>query len=270
MSILPLLRLEEDDLLAGFRPHLSQRFGQLRLSDCNVLFDSVDLRLKAGKKRTTVFEGMSAILPKGRHLAIFGNKGSGKTSLVQLIAGIQTPTRGHVYRDPKISWPLGFSGFLDTKLSPRDNLVFMAGVHDLKLDRMLDMVHWLSAIGPGFDAPLRKLRGSDRTRFAVAVCLAIGFDCYLVEEAVPIHNRGFAPDVLEAIEAHMLNKDMILVTSNVEHAAQWCDCAGVIEDRRIVFYDDFEEAMQKVKPAADDEDEDEPEEQETNEVEELL
>lgn len=270
MSLLPLLRTDHDDLLAGFRPHLPRRFAQLELSDCNVLFDSVDLQLRTKKKRTTVFHGMSAILPKGRRLAIFGNKGEGKTTLVQLIAGIQTPTRGHVYRDRSISWPLGFSGFLESKLSPRDNAVFMAGIYDLNVARTLDLVYWLSAVGKGFDEPLRKLRSSERGRFGLAVCFAMGFDCYLVDNAMPVMNKGFAPDILEAIQAHILNKDLIFVTSNPRQAALWCESAGVIENKRIVFYDDFEEAASKVKPVSVDRAEDEVEDDEESEAEELI
>lgn len=45
-----------------------------------------------------VFEGLSFEIPHGAHIALLGPNGSGKTSLLRIIAGVDRPTAGEVYR----------------------------------------------------------------------------------------------------------------------------------------------------------------------------
>jgi capsular polysaccharide transport system ATP-binding protein len=56
-----------------------------------------------------VFSGLTFDIKPGQSLAICGANGAGKSTLLRLIGGVEFPTAGHIERQMKTSWPIGFA-----------------------------------------------------------------------------------------------------------------------------------------------------------------
>lgn len=76
-----------------------------------IVFDHLTKRYPLrGGGEITIVEDFSGVIPKGRSIGILGRNGAGKSTIMRLISGSEQPTSGAIYRDARISWPLGFGG----------------------------------------------------------------------------------------------------------------------------------------------------------------
>lgn len=57
----------------------------------------VTLRFRSGSEEVTALEGVSAIFDHGEFIAVMGASGSGKTSLLNVLAGLEVPDCGQVH-----------------------------------------------------------------------------------------------------------------------------------------------------------------------------
>jgi ABC-type lipoprotein export system ATPase subunit len=80
--------------------------GGLFMADTLVKLNDVSLHFGAGTRLVHALENISCTINAGQHIAITGPSGSGKSSLLALIGGLDQPSAG------KITWPLWGSAAL--------------------------------------------------------------------------------------------------------------------------------------------------------------
>ena len=214
---------------------------KVRLSDYHVVFENVSFARDPRGKKPPVFRDMSALLPVGRRIAIFGNKGAGKSMLINLIAGVMQPDRGRVYRNRSISWPFGNSGILDQAVSVRANVAFFAGAFDLSFDRTYDFVCYFADHAPSQNRVLKDLEPQVKRWTAFALSMAADYQCYLLDDRLP--DKGLDSTRADFVHSFLRRKDLIFTTSSLPQAQAVCDVAGVIESYRLRFFRDLEEAF---------------------------
>ena len=117
-----------------------------------IVFDKLTKRYPLqGGGYVTIIEAFSGVVTKGVNIVIFGRNGAGKSTMMRLIAGSEPPTSGNIYRDGRISWPLGFSGGLHTALTGRQNMRFITDLYDQDFDDVVAFVDDFAEIGRFID-----------------------------------------------------------------------------------------------------------------------
>ena len=67
-------------------------------------FSDVHLQYQNGQNLTEVIKGISFTINQNERLAIVGKSGSGKTSLLMLMAGLEKPTSGSIkFQDKELT-----------------------------------------------------------------------------------------------------------------------------------------------------------------------
>ena len=69
------------------------------MSDSLVKVDSVNKTYQRGGEKLVVLDNLNLEVPKGDFLALMGPSGSGNSTLLNLIGGLDTPTSGSVEVD---------------------------------------------------------------------------------------------------------------------------------------------------------------------------
>ena len=82
-------------------------------------------RLPHGKRKD-VLRDVSITFRPGVNMGILGLNGQGKSTLIRIISGSERPDSGTVTRRGRVSWPIGFAGGFNGRLTGRENLRFPA------------------------------------------------------------------------------------------------------------------------------------------------
>jgi ABC-type multidrug transport system ATPase subunit len=132
-----------------------------------------------------IFAPVSCVLRPGEGLGIFGHNGTGKTTLLDIIAGIEKPTEGSVQVQGRIGYVMQHLGFQES-LSFKDNLLLEAYLSGLKGDEAKRQAHLLAArleILPFWTKRYSKGSSGMRARLAVAAALFAAPQLLLLDEA---------------------------------------------------------------------------------------
>lgn len=185
--------------------------------------------------------------------ALFGRSGSGKTSLVNLIAGLVRPDQGSIVLDgrtlvdtersvfvPAGKRRIGYvfqEGRLFPHLSVRSNLLYgrwltPRGRRWGSLDEVVDLL----GIAPLMGRMPRDLSGGEKQRVAIGRALLASPDCLLMDEPLAALDRERKAEILPFIERLRDAKRLpiVYVSHSVEEVARLADTVALIDGGRVV------------------------------------
>lgn len=193
--------------------------------------------MRGGRK--IILRGASGRIRRGEKVGILGRNGSGKSTLVRMLGGVEAPTAGRIRSSMTISWPIGMMAGFQPQLSGADNARFIARIYGRDTQRTVDLVEDFSELGDYMRMPLMTYSSGMRSRLALAVSLAVDFDCYLVDEALAVGDTRFGRAFAERIE----KSGLILVSHSPALVRRLCTRAAVLDQGILTFYDDLDEAL---------------------------
>ncbi|MEO6012890.1 MAG: ABC transporter ATP-binding protein [Devosia sp.] len=190
-----------------------------------------------GARRSEILEGVNLNVEEGEFVAILGYSGTGKTTLISLMAGLIEPDKGGVlFRGKEIDGPGPERGvvFQSYSLMPwltvEGNVALAVNaVHRKKraADRKAIVKKYIGMVGLAHAAERRpaELSGGMRQRVAVARALAMQPEILLLDEplsALDALTRAKLQDELASISA-VEKKTIILITNDVDEAILLAD-----------------------------------------------
>ena len=177
-----------------------------------------------------VLEGASIAVGDGQFVSLVGPSGSGKSSLLRAVIGLQQPSAGTV--DPEVAQREIGMLFQDDALLPwktaRENVALGLGFCGVERAAALAQADdWLARLGlAGFEHRFpRHLSGSQRKRVALAQVLAMKPKLLLMDEPFAsldaIVRARIIQDVAELVEREHIS--VLLVTHDLEEAISLSD-----------------------------------------------
>ena len=185
------------------------------------LFEGRNLDCRRGGR--DVFAGLGFALDEGGALLLTGQNGSGKSSLLRLMAGLLRPVGGEILwagqaigEEPEAhAARLHYLGHLDAVkpvLSVRENLRFWADLRrgEARIDQSLD--HF--ALSDLADLPGRLLSAGQRRRLALSRLLASPADLWLLDEPSVGLDHASVGRLAAAIAAHRESGGRVVVATH--------------------------------------------------------
>ena len=148
-------------------------------------FDAVSKSFWTGRTRKVILDRATFRVELGHSLGILAANGTGKTTLINMMAGLEQPDEGHIRRASRISFPLGFMGGVVNRHSATENARYIGRLYGLDPDYVEAFCRWLCDIGEYFDRPVGTYSSGMRARLSFALLLALEFDIYLIDEGMP-------------------------------------------------------------------------------------
>ncbi|MBW6396726.1 ABC transporter ATP-binding protein [Roseomonas sp. HJA6] len=189
--------------------------------------------------RKYVLRGVNASFRKGERVGVLGRNGTGKSTLVRILGGIEAPTRGAIRRTMSVSWPIGMAAGFQGALSGADNTRFIARIYDRPVQATVDYVESFAELGEYLHMPVHTYSAGMRSRLGLAISLAVEFDCFLVDEALAVGDTKFG----RAFGARLQHAGLIIVTHSPSLVRQLCTRAAVLDQGTLTFYEDLDEAL---------------------------
>ncbi|MBC6408190.1 MAG: ATP-binding cassette domain-containing protein [Rhodobacteraceae bacterium] len=208
-------------------------------------FDNVSKSFWTGTQRKVIVDRASFRVELGRSLGILAPNGTGKTTLIRLMAGLEKPNEVEIRRNCNISVPLGFMGDVVNRVPTMDNARYVVKIYGLDPDYVENYCRCLCGLGEYFDQPLGSYSSGMRARFTFAPMLALDFDIYLIDEGmsaptdVEFNQKGSA-----ILKERLETTTIIIVSHSPRVLEQFPREAAVSVNGRLHHFDTLEEAKQ--------------------------
>ncbi|MEG0546686.1 MAG: ATP-binding cassette domain-containing protein [Oscillospiraceae bacterium] len=171
--------------------------------------------LNKSYKEKIVIKNFSLTLKIDKTIAVMGESGCGKTTLLRLIAGIEKPDSGKITKPPtKISFM-----FQEDRLLP-----WLNAFENVKLVGSEDTAKkYLSLLGleNDFNTKPNELSGGMQRRVALARALSFNSDLIILDEPFKGIDESLKDKLIEVIKSE--KRDIILVTHNKSDAKKLTD-----------------------------------------------
>lgn len=211
---------------------------EIALSLKNVSFSYRPVERFFPKPRREIFKSLSFELFRGETLGVLGRNGTGKSSLLRLMAGILEPSSGAVHVAPGmkaalLSLGLGFRG----DLSGRDNALLGAmlqGASKAEASSGLERINDFAELGKAFDDPVKTYSSGMRARLGFATSLMTQVDILLIDEVLSVGDAHFREKASHALQERIKGEQTVVFVSHA--AAQiraLCDRAIWLEGGEI-------------------------------------
>ncbi len=222
----------------------------------DIVLSARDLRrdYEQGHHAIAVLQGVDLQVHAGERVAIVGASGSGKSSLLHLLAGLDTPTQGEVLWDqmPIAAWGatelgrrrnahLGFV-FQFHHLLPEfdacDNVAMPLWIRRMPMAqaqaRALEALTWVGLQARSAHRP-SELSGGERQRVALARALVTRPRCLLADEPTGNLDRETAERMFELLSrlCQQERTALVLVTHDASLASR-CDRVLRLHQGRLV------------------------------------
>lgn len=208
-------------------------------------FNNVSKSFWTGKQRKVILDQASFRVELGNSLGILAPNGTGKTTLINMMCGLEKPDEGEILRTSKISFPLGFMGGINSKHTAVENSRYIARLYGLDPDEVEAFCRYICGLDDYFEMPISTYSAGMRSRFSLALLLSLEFDIYLIDEGMPnTTDPEFNRKAGTVLRERLMKGTVVLVSHQQQILEQFCNSAAVLRDGKLLMFDSLEEAGQ--------------------------
>jgi len=194
----------------------------------------------------TIVRDVTLDVPQGHITGLLGPSGAGKTTVVKMIAGLETPTAGTVdvlgERMPKLSLQprIGYmaqSDALYADLTAGENLDFFASLYGLRGARRKERVAAsLELVGLASDRRKRvsQFSGGMKRRLSLAIALLHEPAVLILDEPTVGIDPVLRRDIWAELERIRATGTSILVTTHVMDEAEHCGTLALMREGALI------------------------------------
>lgn len=208
-----------------------------------LIFDRVSKFYRTKGVKRTILSDFSFQFPARRNVGIMGRNGVGKSTLMRLMAGIEPPDSGYVYRTSRVSWPLGFAGGFNGSMTGIENIRFVSRIYGQDTENIIAYVKEFAELGPSLGLPIKTYSSGMKARLAFGLSMAIDFDVYLIDEITAVGDEDFKKKSRSVFEDKLARSQIYMISHSPGTIRQYCDCGLLLEDNQIRFFDRVEDLL---------------------------
>ncbi|QUM83556.1 ABC transporter ATP-binding protein [Moritella sp. 28] len=183
-------------------------------------------------------KNVSFNVKKGETIGIVGKNGSGKSTILQIITGILTPSHGNVNVHGRIAALLELGSGFNFEFTGRENVYLNASIMGLsrkETDEKYDDIVAFADIGSFIDEPVKSYSSGMMVRLAFAVAINIEPEILIIDEALAVGDELFQRKCFSKIE-EIKNKGatIIFVSHSGPAVVELCDRAVLMDSGECI------------------------------------
>ncbi len=204
---------------------------------------------KVYHKSFSALTDVSFEVPRGTTFGILGRNGSGKSTVLQIIASVLQPTSGEVSVSGRISALLELGSGFNPEFTGLDNVYLYASILGLSRDEIterLPAILEFADIGNFVEQPIKTYSSGMVVRLAFSVAVSIEPDIFLVDEALAVGDALFQHKCMLRMRQIMKSgATVIFVSHDLATVKSLCEKAVLLERGKVVALGTAEEVARE-------------------------
>lgn len=171
---------------------------------------------------------------KGETLGIVGRNGSGKSTILKIIAGITRPTSGVVSVNGKVTSMIELGAGFHPDLTGRENVYLngaMLGLSRKYVASKFEEIVEFAELKEFIDVPVKKYSSGMHARLGFAVSSIVDPDILIIDEVLAVGDEAFQRKCYAKIsQLHEQGVSIILVSHAAAMVVELCDRAMLMHE----------------------------------------
>lgn len=211
----------------------------LRVNSVKSLFTGVFKRSGTKKKvRQQALRDISFEVKKGEFFGIVGRNGSGKSTMLKILASIYQPSKGKVTIQGKLVPFIELGVGFNPELTGRENVFLngaMLGFSRKEISLMYDDIVAFAELEQFMDQKLKNYSSGMQVRLAFSMATRAEADILLIDEVLAVGDADFQRKCFEYFKRLKRNgKTVVFVSHDMSAVREYCDRAIMIEKSNVV------------------------------------
>ena len=187
-------------------------------------------------------------MDKGESCALIGANGSGKSTMLKIISGILTPTKGSVEVNGSIAPLIELGAGFDYELTGRENIFLNGAILGYSKKLMLekyDEIIDFSELRDFIDVPVKNYSSGMIARLGFSIATIVKPEILVVDEILAVGDQAFQDKCHKRLE-DMMNSGttVLLVSHSAADIKRICQKAVWIDKSNLRFVGNVDEALQ--------------------------
>ncbi|MGO1943990.1 MAG: ABC transporter ATP-binding protein [Ancrocorticia sp.] len=220
--------IEVDHVTKSFTMHADRR-------------DTVKERFVRGrskhKQEFLALDDVSFKIEKGTTFGLIGHNGSGKSTMLKMLAGVYRPTSGEVTVAEKVDALLELGAGFHGELTGRENIFLngaILGRSQKEIEASIDWIIDYADIGAFIDEPVKVYSSGMTVRLGFAVAVAVRPRILIVDEIIAVGDEEFQRKCFDYMrELRDSGTTIALVTHSLSLAKEMCDDVVWLEHGKV-------------------------------------
>lgn len=183
-------------------------------------------RIAAASRNVTVVSALSNVsldIREGDRVGIMGHNGAGKTSLLQMIAGIYEPTSGEIRIQGKISSFINLGLGMDPDATGMENILLcglMFGLDFDEIKRLTPAIGAFSGLGDFLEMPVRTYSSGMRMRLVFSIVTSVHAEIMVMDEWLSVGDADFVVHAKQRLLEMVDSASILVLASHSEDTIQ--------------------------------------------------
>jgi ABC-2 type transport system ATP-binding protein len=229
--------MEENAIVVN---HVSKNFRlpHERAGSVKSLFTGIFRKRNKGVDVQHALHDVSFEIKKGEFFGIVGRNGSGKSTMLKMLAGIYQPTTGSVHVEGKLVPFIELGVGFNPELTGRQNVYLngaLLGFSEKEIDEQYSDIVDFAELHDFMDQKLKNYSSGMQVRLAFSMAVRAKADVLLIDEVLAVGDADFQRKCFNYF--NMLRKastTVIFVSHNMNAVREYCDRAMLIEKSEVV------------------------------------
>jgi ABC-type polysaccharide/polyol phosphate transport system ATPase subunit len=196
---------------------------------------------------------LSFEVKRGETVALIGDNGSGKSTVLRLLAGIYRPTSGSIRTIGRVAPVIGLGAGLHQDLNGLENAWLYAsvlGLSDEEIEQRLPDIIDFADLGEFLTVPVKYYSSGMLTRLAFSVAMSVRPDVFLVDEALAVGDQSFRQRCIDLLAQYIEDGlTLVVVSHDLALLRRFANRAIWLEEGRIRMQDDADSVIESYEQA---------------------